>query len=151
MPLLGGLPFVRYSITENISHDLIILLPVALLLMVLMLYFSFREWKGVFLPFIVVIMSMIVSFGVMALLGWQISLITILLPIMLIAIANNYGIHMIALYQELAQRDQIPVHHNLQRTSSQTPIEERVGTSWDLPSGINFGGNLRAFSTTSST
>ena len=41
--LMGGLPFVRYSISENINHDLIILLPVALLLMVLMLYFSFRE------------------------------------------------------------------------------------------------------------
>ena len=35
--------------------------------------------------------------------GYQISLITILMPIMLIAIANNYGIHLIARYQELAK------------------------------------------------
>ncbi len=101
--MMGGLPYIRYAILKNIKKDMLVLLPVALLLMVIMLYASFREWKGVLMPFIVVVMSMILSFGVMALLGWQISLITILLPIMLIAIANDYGIHMIALYQELAQ------------------------------------------------
>jgi len=103
--LLGGMPYVRYSINKNINKDLGVLLPVALILMIIMLYAAFREWKGVLLPFVVVIMSLILSFGVMALLGWKISLITVLLPIMLIAIANNYGIHMIARYQELAQGD----------------------------------------------
>ncbi len=103
--LLGGLPFIRYSISENIKSDLILLVPLAMLLMVLLLYFSFREWKGVFMPFIIVTMSIILSFGVMALLGWEISLISILLPIMLIAIANNYGIHMIARYQELIRNN----------------------------------------------
>ena len=103
--LIGGLPFIRYSISDNIKTDLTRLVPLAMLLMVLLLYFSFREWKGVFMPLIIVTMSIILSFGVMALLGWEISLITILLPIMLIAIANNYGIHMIARYQELTRND----------------------------------------------
>ena len=67
--LMGGLPYIRYAISENIKKDMIILLPIALLLMVIMLYSSFREWKGVFMPFLVVIMSMILSFGIMALLG----------------------------------------------------------------------------------
>lgn len=101
--LIGGLPFIRYSISGNIRSDLILLVPLALVLMVFMLFFSFREWKGVFLPFIIVVMSVILSFGIMAFLGWTISLITILMPIMLIAIANDYGIHMIARYQELAR------------------------------------------------
>ena len=34
-------------------------------------------------------------------LGWKLSMISILLPIILIAVANDYGIHMIARYQEL--------------------------------------------------
>jgi predicted RND superfamily exporter protein len=99
--LIGGLPYIRYSITGNIKNDLIVLIPLAMFLMVFMLYVSFREWKGVFMPFIIVTMSIIMSFGIMGLLGWQITLMSILLPIMLIAIANNYGIHMIARYQEL--------------------------------------------------
>lgn len=104
--LLGGLPYVRYSIGKNINKDLVVLLPIALILMVFILYASFKEKKGFLLPFSVVVMSLIFSFGVMALLGWQISLITVLLPIMLIAIANNYGIHMIARYQELSSGDE---------------------------------------------
>ncbi|TFH39005.1 MAG: RND family transporter [Bacteroidia bacterium] len=103
--LIGGLPFIRYSISGNIKSDMVVLVPLAMVLMVFMLYFSFREWKGVLLPFIIVAMSIILSFGVMALLGWKISLITILMPIMLIAIANDYGIHMIARYQELTRGD----------------------------------------------
>lgn len=100
--LMGGLPFIRYSIGKNINKDLIVLLPIALILMVFILYASFKEKRGFLLPFSVVVMSLLFSFGVMALLGWQISLITVLLPIMLIAIANNYGIHMISRYQELS-------------------------------------------------
>jgi len=101
--LLGGLPFIRYSIEGNILSDLIVLLPIAMFLMVFMLYFSFREWKGVFMPFLIVLMSIVLSFGLMAFLGWKISLFSILMPIMIIAIANDYGIHLIAHYQELAR------------------------------------------------
>ncbi len=104
--LLGGLPYIRYSISGNIRKDIAYLLPIAIGLMLFMLFFSFREWKGVFIPLVIVLMSIALSFGLMVIFGWQISLITVLLPIMLIAIANDYGIHMIALYQELAQNDQ---------------------------------------------
>jgi len=101
--LIGGLPFIRYSIAGNIQKDLIVLLPIAMLLMIGMLFFSFREWRGVFLPFVIVAMSIILAFGVMAAFGWEISLFSILMPIMIIAIANDYGIHLIARYQELSR------------------------------------------------
>lgn len=97
---IGGLSFIRESTKSYIKKDLVTLLPAAMIAMVLMLYFSFREWKGVFLPFIVVVLSIVFSFGAMAVLGWEISIVSILLPIMLIAIANDYGIHLINLYQE---------------------------------------------------
>jgi hydrophobe/amphiphile efflux-3 (HAE3) family protein len=53
------------------------------------------------LPFAVVLLSILFSMGMMPLLGWQMSIITLLLPIMLIAIANDYGIHLMARYQEI--------------------------------------------------
>jgi len=108
--LIGGLPFIRYSIAGNIQKDLIVLLPIALLLMIGMLFFSFREWRGVFMPFVIVVMSIILAFGVMAAFGWEISLFSILMPIMIIAIANDYGIHLIARYQELSRNsEQLPM------------------------------------------
>lgn len=97
---IGGLSYIRQSVKSYIKKDLVTLLPAALVLMVLMLYLSFREWKGVLLPFLVVVLSIVFSFGLMAVLGWEISLISVLLPIMLIAIANDYSIHLVNLYQE---------------------------------------------------
>lgn len=97
---IGGLSYIRQSIKGYIKSDLQLLLPGGLLLMLIVLFLSFKDWKGVVLPFLVVILSIVFTFGLMALLGWQISIVSILLPIMMIAIANDYSIHLINLYQE---------------------------------------------------
>jgi uncharacterized protein len=98
---LSGLPYLRYEIQRTAIRDLAILMPVGLLVMLFFLYFSFKEKKGVLLPLSVVVMSIIVSMGLMPLLGYELSLIAVLVPIMMIAIANNYGVHLMARYQEL--------------------------------------------------
>ena len=98
---LGGMPVVSQAISSNINKDLVFLLPLALVLMVLTLWVSFRSFNGVFLPFSIVIMSILVSMGLMPILGWKLALVSVLLPIMLIAIANNYGIHIYNRYLEL--------------------------------------------------
>jgi predicted RND superfamily exporter protein len=97
----AGSPYLRVQVNEDISSDMAILMPIGLVIMLLFLIISFREWRGVFLPFLVVVLSIIVSLGFFPLMGWEISIITILSPIMMIAIANNYGVHFIARYQEL--------------------------------------------------
>ncbi|MFO7999980.1 MAG: MMPL family transporter [Marinilabilia sp.] len=97
---LGGMAYVRQAVKSHIKKDMVTLLPAALLLMILMLYFFFREWKGVLLPLLVVVLSIIFSFGLMSVMGWEISLVSVLLPIILVAVANDYGIHLINLYQE---------------------------------------------------
>ncbi|MGD9346452.1 MAG: MMPL family transporter [Candidatus Aminicenantes bacterium] len=98
--VLGGLPNTRFEVGKNIQGDLRRLLPLGLLIMLVFLFFCFRQIRGVVLPFVVVILSILFSMGLIPLLGWKIHVITILLPIMLIAIANDYGIHLIAKYQE---------------------------------------------------
>ena len=97
----GGLPYLRQAIDKDIQRDGVILIPIALLLMLVFLYFVFREWRGVWLPFLVVVMSALLGLSLIPVLGWKFSLITLLVPILLIAVANDYGIHMIARYQEL--------------------------------------------------
>jgi predicted exporter len=49
----------------------------------------------------VVVMSALLALSLIPLIGWKFSLLTLLAPILLIAVANDYGIHMIARYQEL--------------------------------------------------
>ncbi len=102
---LSGLPILRYEIQRIATRDLAILMPIGLLVMALFLYFSFRERRGVLLPLSVVAMSIVVAMGLMPLLGYELSLIAVLVPIMMIAIANDYGIHIVALYQELTVKN----------------------------------------------
>jgi predicted RND superfamily exporter protein len=98
--VVGGLPFTRLQITKSIRSDFRRLLPLGILVMLVFLFFCFKQLRGVLLPFIVVIMSILFAMGLIPQWGWKIHVITILVPIMLIAIANDYGIHLIAKYQE---------------------------------------------------
>ncbi len=99
--MLGGLPYIRSQIMSNIRNDFRKLLPFGLIIMLAFLYFCFKQVRGVVLPFIVVIMSIIVAMGMLPLIGWKVQVITIMMPIILVAVANDYGIHLIARYQEL--------------------------------------------------
>jgi len=99
--VIGGLPNWRVQVAKSIQTDLRRFLPLGLLIMLIFLYICFKQLRGVLLPFAVVIMSIIVSMGLIPLLGWKIQVITVILPVMLIAISNDYGIHLVARYQEL--------------------------------------------------
>ncbi len=98
--LLGGTTCTRYYTGVYMEEDLGRLLPMGLVIMLLFLLFCFRQLRGMLLPFAVVIMSIIVAMGMIPILGWKLTSITVLLPVILISIANDYGIHMIAKYQE---------------------------------------------------
>jgi len=97
---IGGLPFIKANVAMEMAKEFKLLMAIGLGIMLFMLYIFFREIRGVLLPFVVVIFSILFAMGLMPLIGWQMSIITLLLPIMLIAIANDYGIHMMAKYQE---------------------------------------------------
>jgi hypothetical protein len=48
-----------------------------------------------------VTMAIVISMGIIPLVGWELSVMAILVPVMMIAIANNYGVHIISRYQEM--------------------------------------------------
>ncbi len=97
----NGMPYLKHEIQALALRDLAILMPLGLLVMILFLYLSFREKRGVVLPLAVVLMSIVLAMGLLPLLGWEFSILAVLVPIMMIAVANNYGVHLIARYQEL--------------------------------------------------
>ena len=91
---------------NNVKRDLRTFTPIALGLMIFLLLLSFRSWAGIFLPLFVVAFSILWTFGLMAWLDLSVPIIGGLIPIMLIAIANNYGIHIISHYFEYTVMDQ---------------------------------------------
>jgi hypothetical protein len=94
----SGLPITRAEVIDQMRRDLRVFMPYGLLFMAVFLVLSFRSWLGVFLPFCVVVIATIWTFGLMAVLGLTLPFTGILIPVMLIAIANDYGIHIIAHY-----------------------------------------------------
>lgn len=112
--LKTGLPIMRALNAEIMQHDMRLLMPLGLVIMLIFLFLCFKQLRGVFLPFIVVVMSIIFSLSLLPLLGWKFQLLTVILPVILIAVTNDYGIHIIAAYQELAvgQADSLLVSKN---------------------------------------
>ena len=103
--LTGGLPYIRQFITSDVNHDALILIPVALVIMLTVLKLSLGNWRSVFIPFTVVILSTLVTMGLIPLLGLKFSIIMSLAPIILISVANNYGIYLVSRHQELRRAD----------------------------------------------
>ena len=98
--LLGGSPYMRVQNGASMQRDISRLLPLGMLFMLLFLMVSFRQARGVWLPALVVLISIFVALGLIPLLNWEFTVVTILLPVLLIAVANDYGIHMFAHYQD---------------------------------------------------
>lgn len=98
--IMGGLPFIREKISEDVPADMAKFMPVGLILMLIFLFFCFKQKRGALLPFSVVVMSIIVTMGLVPLLGWKMMTLTILLPVLMIAISNNFGVYFISQYQQ---------------------------------------------------
>jgi len=98
---INGQPYLRDETSRKVARDMMLLLPIGLMVMFIFLWISFKEKRGVFLPFSVVVYSIIIAMALIPLFGWELSIIGILVPIMMIAIANNYGVYFITKYQEL--------------------------------------------------
>ncbi len=99
----GGLPYIRQSILKDVSKDGVLLIPVSLIIMLVILKLNLGSWRNVIMPFSVVVLTTAFSIALIPLLGWKISIITLLVPVILIAVANNYGIYLVARFQELGK------------------------------------------------
>ena len=98
--VIGGMPEVRASVSTDIRDDMATFMPVGLSIVLIFLYVCFRQLRGVILPFSVVVMSTIVAMGLIPIFGWKVQMVTVILPVILLAVANDYGIHLMAKYQE---------------------------------------------------
>ena len=93
-----GLPSTRAEVMDGMRADLKTFLPIGIVLMILLLVLSFRTWLGAILPLLVVILSIVSTLGLTALMGEKLTMVSLIMPVMLIAVANDYGIHLVAHY-----------------------------------------------------
>jgi len=99
----NGLPLQMIEISDYIVGDLGRLIPIVVLMVVLILYLSFRSKRGVILPLTTVLFAALWAMGLMGWLGVDLSMISNIMPVLLIAIGTAYGIHFISKYNEDVQ------------------------------------------------
>jgi len=97
---ISGSKAVSSVIGKLMISDLGVLFPVVVILIVLILFLSFRTLRGVILPLVNVIMATVMAMGFMGWTGQPISMATMVLPIILIAVGTAYAIHVINRYYE---------------------------------------------------
>jgi len=97
---LSGGPYIVAQVRLAMVSDLRTLIPFALGLLLLILLASFRQWRGMLLPVSVAFLSVVWTMGLMALLGFKLTIVSVAIPVILIAIGDADSIHLLTRYQE---------------------------------------------------
>lgn len=91
----GGLPFTINEAGKIIAHDLMLLGPIAFLVIALILLINFRSGKGIALPLLTVVITVIWTMGIISLLHFELTMITSIIPVILLAVGSAWPIHVI--------------------------------------------------------
>lgn len=97
---ISGLPYMNLVLSESLMNDLRVLLPLVILMIVAVLFLSFWSLRGVLLPLLVVSLSTIWAMGAMALFNVPLTIMSFILPVILMAIGIAYCIHVLNKYYE---------------------------------------------------
>lgn len=97
---MAGTSFIDYQMVSYMKHDVVVLVAFGLVAVLLVLLIGFRSLRGIFLPLFTIGCSLIITFGFMGLLHAKLTIVALIIPVMLIAICNNYAIHFLTRFYE---------------------------------------------------
>ncbi len=97
----AGFPYWMKGMSEIILKDMMILVPVVTLVVILILFLSFLSVRGVVLPMLTVMISSTWAMGLMAALGIPITMLSNVIPVLLIALGTAYAIHLLHKVDEI--------------------------------------------------
>src|SRR6266446_1777895 len=95
-----GAAHVKQAAVDLMRRDIARFTPIALALMLLVLWLSFGTVRGVFLPILAVAMALVWTLGVIVLTGKALTFGTSVLPPLLLVVGSSYAIHVMARYYE---------------------------------------------------
>jgi len=99
----GSIPFVERMETY-ISRDFIRLLGFAVVIVLIMYFIGFRSKRSVILPTLVVLLGALWCIGFMSLMGFDITIISIITPPLVLTLGSSYSIHILNQYYREAGR-----------------------------------------------
>jgi uncharacterized protein len=98
-----GIPLVSEALAQYSRQDFLRLIPITLAVIAVLLVIFFRSIHCLLLPLVCVCLSMVWTFGTMALAGVAVSMLTIIVPVILIAVGTAYCLHICSEYLNQAK------------------------------------------------
>ncbi|MEY8868582.1 RND family transporter [Meridianimaribacter flavus] len=96
---VSGMPYIRTLNSQNIVDEIGLFIGAALLVTSLIFFFFFRSFRATFISLIVVCIGVMWTFGVLGLLKYEITVLTALIPPLIIVIGIPNCIFLINKYQ----------------------------------------------------
>ena len=96
----SGMPFIRTNFMSKVRYELSLFMGLAFLVTIFILYLFFRSLNIVFYASVVIVIAVIWSVGLISFFGYKISILTGLIPPLIIVIGIPNSIFLINKYQE---------------------------------------------------
>ncbi|MBN2547371.1 MAG: MMPL family transporter [Spirochaetes bacterium] len=93
-----GVPVYENKSKDYMMKDLIILMLPSLMVIIILLYLNFKTKSGVFLPVLIISMSVIWTLGLIGWLGIKLTVVGAILPSLIMIIGSSYTLHYLNSY-----------------------------------------------------
>ena len=101
----GGLPMMMNDISDLILADIVWLLPIVFVIIALILLLSFKSFRGVLLPLLTAGIAVIWTIGIMVVTGYELTIISNIIPVVLLAVGSAYTIHVLNSINQSKEKD----------------------------------------------
>lgn len=98
--VLAGRPVIEGVFAATMQHDMPMMMRLTVLIILGVLFFTFHTLRGVFLPIILVIITLVWTFGTMAIFGVPIYTVMTMMPVILLAVGCADAIHILSKYYD---------------------------------------------------
>jgi len=97
-PRLAGKALTESRFIDQMQNELAIFASGSMLLVLLFLGFMYRNFTGVWVPFLVVILAVLWTLGLMGWTGQSLNVLTVLLPLILFVVGISDVVHLLTKY-----------------------------------------------------
>ncbi|HLA54842.1 MAG TPA: MMPL family transporter [Flavobacterium sp.] len=118
---VSGMPYIRTINADNMKGEIALFIGAALLTVSLIFFFFFRSYRATFISIFILLFGVMWSFGTLGLFHYKITILTAIIPPLIIVIGITNCIFLINKYQQ-----EIKIHNNqakaLQRVISKIGV-----------------------------
>ena len=97
---VSGMPYIRTLNAQNIQDEIVLFVGGALLITAVIFFFFFRSYRATFITLLVVIIGVVWAFGFIGLFRYEITVLSALIPPLIIVIGVPNAVFLINKYQQ---------------------------------------------------